>query len=119
MTDTPKSAARFHLRTLGTLTLTNSAGESVLGGHGHHKRRLALLSVLASAGDRGRSRDQLMLLFWPEATQTRARHSLDQLLYTLRNLVSDDVFAGVNPVRLNDAVITIDVCDFLSALECN
>ena len=119
MTDTPKSAARFHLRTLGTLTLTNSAGESVLGGHGHHKRRLALLSVLASAGDRGRSRDQLMLLFWPEATQTRARHSLDQLLYTLRNLVSEDVFAGVNPVRLNDAVITSDVGDFLSALERN
>ena len=117
--DTPKSAARFQLRTLGTLTLTNSAGESVLGGHGHHKRRLALLSVLASAGERGRSRDQLMLLFWPEATQTRARHSLDQLLYTLRNLVSEEVFAGVNPVRLNDAVITSDVGDFLSALERN
>ena len=118
-TDTPKSAARFHLRTLGTLALTNSAGESILGGHGHHKRRLALLSVLAAAGDRGRSRDQLMLLFWPEATQTRARHSLDQLLYALRNLLGEDVFAGVNPVRLNDAVIASDVGDFLSALERN
>jgi TolB-like protein/DNA-binding SARP family transcriptional activator len=107
------------LRTLGTLALTNSAGESILGGHGHHKRRLALLSVLAAAGDRGRSRDQLMLLFWPEATQTRARHSLDQLLYALRNSVSEDVFAGVNPVRLNDAVIASDVGDFLSALERN
>jgi serine/threonine-protein kinase len=118
-TDTPKSAARFHLRTLGTLALTNSAGESILGGHGHHKRRLALLSVLAAAGDRGRSRDQLMLLFWPEATQTRARHSLDQLLYALRNSMSEDVFAGVNPVRLNDAVIASDVGDFLSAIERN
>ena len=118
-TDTPKSAARFHLRTLGTLALTNSAGESILGRHGGHKRRLALLSVLAAAGDRGRSRDQLMLLFWPEATQTRARHSLDQLLYALRNLVGEDVFAGVNPVRLNDAVIASDVGDFLSALERN
>ena len=116
-TDTPKSAARFHLRTLGTLALTNSAGESILGGHGSHKRRLALLSVLAAAGDRGRSRDQLMLLFWPEATQTRARRSLDQLLYLLRNSLSEDVFAGVNPLRLNDAVITSDVGDFLSALE--
>ena len=96
-TDTPKSAARFHVRALGTLALTNSAGESILGGHGNHKRRLALFSVLAVAGDRGRSRDQLMLLFWPEATQTRARHSLDQLLYALRNSVSEAVFAGVNP----------------------
>jgi TolB-like protein/DNA-binding SARP family transcriptional activator len=105
------------LRTLGTVALTGPAGETVLGAHGHHKRRLALLSVLAAAGDRGRSRDQLLLLFWPEATQSRARHSLDQLLYALRNSLGDEVFAGVNPVRLNPVVVTSDVAELVSALE--
>jgi serine/threonine-protein kinase len=115
----PKSAARFHLRTLGTLALTNAAGTIVLGAHGHQRRRLALLSVLSVAGDRGLSRDRLLLLFWPEKTQARARHSLDQLLYALRNTVSEQVFAGVNPVRLNSEVLRSDVGEFLAAVERN
>lgn len=120
MTETPdasKLASRFHLRTLGTLALTDPAGTTILGVHGRHKRRLALLSVVAAAGDRGRSRDQLLLLFWPEATQGRARHSLDQLLYALRNSLSEAVFAGVNPLRINEKVVGSDIGVFVSAYE--
>jgi serine/threonine-protein kinase len=72
--------------------------------------------VLAAAGDRGRSRDQLLLLFWPEATQSRARHSLDQLLYALRGSISESVFASVNPVRLAADVVESDVGAFNDAL---
>src|SRR6185436_4924946 len=43
--------------------------------------RLALLAVLAAAGDRGVSRDRVAALFWPESDDTRARHSLRQSLY--------------------------------------
>jgi TolB-like protein/DNA-binding SARP family transcriptional activator len=89
----------------------------VLGDHGHHRRRLALLAVLAAAGDVGRSRDQLLPLFWPESTQSKARHSLDQLLYALRGSVDESVFAGVNPLRLNPEVIESDVGAFRAALE--
>ena len=89
----------------------------MLGGHGHHRRRLALLAVLAATGDQGRSRDQLLALFWPEATQARARHSLDQLLYALRNTIDEAVFAGVNPVRLNFEVLDSDVSEFNEALQ--
>jgi DNA-binding SARP family transcriptional activator len=70
-----------------------------------------------TAGDQGRSRDQLLLLFWPDATQARARHSLDQLLYAIRSSIDEAVFAGVNPVRLNPAVVTSDVGEFQRALE--
>ena len=89
----------------------------MLGGHGHHRRRLALLAVLAAAGDRGRSRDQLLALFWPEASEARARHSLDQLLYALRGTIDESVFAGVNPVGLEPEVIASDVGEFNEALQ--
>jgi serine/threonine-protein kinase len=78
---------------------------------------LALLAVLAAAGERGRSRDQLLLLFWPDATQSRARHSLEQLLYAIRSSIDEAVFAGVNPVRLNPDVVGSDVAEFQSALQ--
>jgi serine/threonine-protein kinase len=105
------------LRTFGPPALVGAEDDSILGQHGHHRRRLALLAVLAANGDRGRSRDQLLLLFWPDATQTRARHSLDQLLYALRNSLGESVFEGASPVRLNSQVMSSDVGAFNAALE--
>jgi TolB-like protein/DNA-binding SARP family transcriptional activator len=111
------STDRYRLRTFGTLALAGPDDETLLGKHGHQHRRLALLAVLAAAGEEGRSRDQLHILFWPDATQARARHSLEQLLYAIRNSINEDVFAGVNPVRLNSAVVSSDVADFQNALR--
>ena len=111
-------AGRFRLRTFGTLALAGPEDDTLLGKHRHQHRRLALLAVLAAAGNEGRSRDQLHLLFWPDANQARARHSLEQLLYAIRGSIDDDVFVGVNPIRLNPAVVSSDVGDFQSALEC-
>jgi len=117
--DSPTShpVARYRFRTFGPPALLGAADETFLGQHGHHRRRLALLAVLAASGERGRSRDQLLVLFWPDATQSRARHSLDQLLYALRNSLGETVFDGVNPVRLNPDVVGSDVVAFKSALE--
>ena len=109
--------ARYRLATFGPPALVGADADTFLGQHGHHRRRLALLAVLAAAGDRGRSRDQLLLLFWPDATQTRARHSLDQLLYALRSSLGEFVFDGINPVRLSPDVVTSDVGAFNAALE--
>ncbi|HEY3254512.1 MAG TPA: BTAD domain-containing putative transcriptional regulator, partial [Polyangiaceae bacterium] len=120
MTDTsakPHAAHRYRLRTFGTLALASPEDDTLLGKHGHQHRRLALLAVLAAAGEEGRSRDQLLLLFWPDATQSHARHSLEQLLYAIRSSTDEDVFAGVNPVRLNPDVVSSDVGEFQGALE--
>ena len=113
----PCPVARYRLRTLGPPALIGADDATFLGQHGHHRRRIALLAVLAAGGERGRSRDQLLLLFWPEATQSRARHSLDQLLYALRGSLGESVFDGVNPVRLNPGVVSSDVVAFNAALE--
>ncbi|HKN68875.1 MAG TPA: BTAD domain-containing putative transcriptional regulator [Gemmatimonadaceae bacterium] len=113
----PEVVSRYYLRTLGTLGLSGPGDQQLLGTHGHHRRRLALLSVLAAARDQGRSRDHLLTLFWAEAPESRARHSLDQLLYAVRSSIGDDVFVGVNPVCLNPAVVSTDVGVFMAALE--
>lgn len=115
--ESPATARQYRLATFGTPALIAPGGDMVLGTHGHHRRRLALLAVLAAAGERGRTRDQLLLLFWPEATQSRARHSLDQLLYALRGSLGESVFASVNPVRLNGEAVTSDVAAFNAAME--
>lgn len=119
MTDppTPFSGPRYRLSTFGPPALVGAHDDTRLGQHGHHRRRLALLAVLAANGDRGRSRDQLLLLFWPDATQTRARHSLDQLLYALRTSLGESVFEGASPVRLNSQIMSSDVGAFNDALE--
>ena len=107
---------RFRLQTFGTPRLVHAKDETLLGDHGHHRRRLALLAVLAASGEAGRSRDWLQGLFWPEVPQARARHSLEQLLYALRSSLDDDLFTGGNPVHLNAALIDSDVGDFSDAL---
>ena len=116
MSTTP-AVPRFRLRTFGTLRLVGSADDTVLGEHGHQRRRLALLAVLAASGERGRSRDQLLGLFWPDVPQSRARHSLEQLLYAIRTSLDESVFTGLNPVCLNPAVIGSDIGDFADALS--
>lgn len=76
-----------------------------------------MLALLAAAGERGWSRDQLLLFFWPDTSQTRAKHSLDQLLYALRSSLGDSLFSGTNPVRLSRAVVSSDVDEFSAAID--
>jgi DNA-binding SARP family transcriptional activator/tetratricopeptide (TPR) repeat protein len=120
VTDTsakPPRVCPFRLRTFGTVVLAGPGDETLLGKHGHQRHRLGLLAVLAAAGDKGRTRDQLLLLFWPDAPQTRARHSLEQLLYAIRSSIDESVFARTNPVSLNSDVISSDVGEFHASLE--
>ena len=119
MTDTPgepPAALAFRLQTFGTLRLVGTGDDTILGDHGHQHRRLALLAVLAASGERGRGRDQLLGLFWPDASQSRAQHSLGQLVYAIRTSLGGDPFTGTNPLRLNAAFITSDIGDFSNAL---
>ena len=52
-----------------------------LTGAATQRRKLALLVLLASAGERGVSRERLLTYLWPESDSARARKSLAQLLY--------------------------------------
>src|SRR5688572_770644 len=103
----------FRLQTLGGLALFDGAGtqtETI-------RRRLALLAILAIARQRGVSRDKLVAYLWPDSSDEKARHSLEQLLYGLRTQIGREVFVGSDPLRLNEALIATDVDAFERAFE--
>ncbi|MGH7555177.1 MAG: BTAD domain-containing putative transcriptional regulator, partial [Longimicrobiales bacterium] len=102
----------FRLETFGGLVLADGAGSSVAA----QRRRLALLALLATAADRGISRDRLVAFLWPENGADSARHSLEQLLYLLRRQFDEALFTGTDPLCLNSQVITSDVGTFEQAL---
>ncbi len=106
----------YRLETLGTVVLRGPHLAIRAADQRQQRRRLGLLAVLASAGDRGVSRDQLLLFFWPDSTQKKARHSLDQLLYAIRTSLAESVFLGTNPIRLNPEALGSDVCDFNASI---
>lgn len=105
----------LRLRTFGTAALEGDDGP--VGGAATQRKRLALLALLAVAGDAGMSRDKLVAYLWPERDE-RARHLLAQTLYALRReLGGEDVVVGSDPVRLNPELLPSDVNDFEGFLE--
>jgi len=109
----PHTPNTFRLLTLGSAVLVDSSAVPV----GEQRRRLALLALLAVAGERGVSRDVLVSRLSPESPADSARHALHQLLYYLRRQLTDEAFLGTDPLRLNPDVISSDVVDFTAALE--
>ena len=99
------------LYTLGTLRLEQD-GSAVTGPAGQ-RRRLALLALLAAAGERGLSREKLFGFLWPEHDTARARHLLSESLYVIRRVAGEDaILASGDDVRLNSRVVWGDVTEF-------
>jgi TolB-like protein len=104
----------LRIRTLGSVLVEGADGP--VGGAAAHRKSLALLALLASAGDRGLSRDKILAYLWPETDAARAGHRLTQLLYALRrDLALDDLFLGSNDLRLNPDRIESDLARFSEA----
>jgi DNA-binding SARP family transcriptional activator len=103
----------LHLVTFGGLAL-ESVNEAVAPRLS--AQRLAILAVLAAEGDRRVSRERLTGLFWPDADEERARHSLRQALYTLRNEVGYEVVRSDSALSLDPAAISSDIAAFRDAL---
>ena len=104
----------LQLRTLGCLEVDQT--DRPRGGAAVRPRPLALLTVVASAGGLGVTRDKLLAYFWPESDIAHARNSLKQTLFALRKDLHDDLFVvRTTSLRLNPAVITTDVLQFEAA----
>ncbi|MGH7527785.1 MAG: BTAD domain-containing putative transcriptional regulator [Gemmatimonadales bacterium] len=104
----------LRLRTLGGAVV--ESGGAALAGTAGQRKSLALLALLAPAGDRGVSRDKVLAYLWPEAEPDRAAHRLTQLLYALRrDLKAEELFLGSNELRLNPELLTSDVQEFSTA----
>src|SRR5438067_9230824 len=106
----------LRLRAFGGLSIANESGP--LAGAVTQRRRLALLALLAAAGERGMTRDKLAAYLWPESDTEGSRHALRQLLsITHRDLNEDELFLGSTDIRLNESRISSDVAEFESAIS--
>ncbi len=100
----------LRLRTLGALELLDSAGQP-LNSVVVQPKRVALLAYLAVALPRGfHRRDQILLIFWPDLTEDRARNALRQALHHLRQQLGDDVIVsrGAEEIGIRDGALWSD-----------
>ena len=105
----------LRIKCLGQLSVVRD-GQPIAGAAAQ-PRRLAILALLARAGDRGITREKVIGYLWPDSDEERARRLLSQAVYMLRrDLGSDDAIVGVRDLRLGADIITSDVAEFQEAL---
>jgi DNA-binding SARP family transcriptional activator len=104
----------IRIRTLGALS-ANRDGQPTSGA-AIQPRRLALLALVARAGDRGVTREQLLAILWPDADEGAGRRALSQALHALRADLDDELFLGVQELKLNGDVASSDIGDFESGI---
>jgi TolB-like protein/DNA-binding SARP family transcriptional activator len=105
----------LRLRTLGCCFLERDGVR--IEAASAHRKGLALLALLAAAGERGVSRDAAMALLWPESDEERARTSLRQLVHSLRTQLHAPLLLASPELRLDPEVIGSDVAAFRAALD--
>lgn len=99
--------------TFGQVAAVSSDGALLASGV---RKPLALLGVVAAHEPAGISRDQVQLLLWPESTPDRARQSVSQSLYALRQeLGMSPIDGGGTLLRLAPGV-TSDLSRFRDAM---
>ncbi len=104
----------LRLKTFGGLAIRRNGAP--VEGAGAQRRRLALLALLAEAGERGMSRERLLGLLWPDSDLERGRKNLAQAVYALRrDLGADELITGTADLRLNTDHISSDLHDFRRA----
>ncbi len=111
--DFSTGSAVLRLRTFGGLWIETVDGSRLPN---PRPRRLALLALLAAAGQRGITRGRLQAIFWPDAGNEPARHSLSQTIYALRRDLGVRAIIAEADLRLDPDNITCDTDDFRAAV---
>jgi DNA-binding SARP family transcriptional activator/tetratricopeptide (TPR) repeat protein len=106
----------INLRLLGTPSLEVD-GAAVLG-RSAQRKRIALLAILADAGEPGVSRDRVVGLLWPDSDPGKARRVLSEALYVLKKELGDGVVRqrGEN-LSLNREIVWTDLWAAREALD--
>ena len=82
------------------------------------RKHLALLVYLALSPNRARAREHLLGLLWPERTQDRARHSLNEAVRRLRTgLGSERIISERDTLVLNSTALEVDALEFDDVVE--
>jgi len=106
----------FFLKLLGCAALERDGVP--VSGRAVHRRRMALLAVLAAARGRMLGRERVIGYLWPDHPGDAARHLLSESLYILRKTLGDDaIVAAGDEISLDPAVVGSDVAQFQAALD--
>ncbi len=108
----------IELRTLG-VTQVRPPGSPDTGVYLQPKR-LAVLAYLATARPRGmHRRDSLLVVFWPEDSEHRARNALSQTLHAIRRDIGHQALLsqGRELVGVDTANLSCDAVEFEERLE--
>ena len=108
--DSPK----YRLRTFGPVSL-ESDGQPI-SGLASQRKRLALLALLAAAGDLEVARDKILAYLWPESDSERARNTLYQLMHVLRRELGDVIVPTNGDLKLNLNLVASDVVEFRTSI---
>ncbi len=107
----------IRIQTLGGLSVRGEDGKTLTGAAAQ-PRRMSILALLARSGDRGISREKLLSLLWPGASDETGPRALTQALYALRkDLGGETAIAGAKELRFDPAIVSTDVGDFVSAVS--
>ena len=107
----------IRINVLGGFSVRDDAGNP-LAGAAAQPRRMAVLALLARAGQRGSTREKVLSLLWPDADDERGPRTLAQALYALRkDLGAEDAITGAKELRFDPALVSTDVSEFSSALS--
>lgn len=105
----------LRIHALGRLYVRGTRG--LLTGEAAEPRRLAILALLGSMGDRGIPVDTLTAWLWPGAEPPQPRVFLHRAIWLLeRDLGVQAILRDSEMLRLNTEVISSDVAEFESAL---
>ena len=106
----------IRINALGGLSILGADGRPISGAAAQ-PRRMAILVLLARAGQRGVTREKLLTLLWPDAGDERGPRNLTQALYALRrDLGAEEAITGAKELRLDPALVSSDIQEFSSAV---
>src|SRR5690349_9974591 len=98
------------LGTPGVIRANGATGPPLTG------QALALLAVLACAGERGLAREKVIAILWPESGASPASHRLSQLVHWIRRtLASPKLIDGARNLRLRATGLACDLWEFEDA----
>ena len=81
------------------------------------RKPLALLALVAVAGEQGIAREKIASYLWPESDAEHSRNALSQMLHHLRRRCRCDAVGGGSLLRADAAYITSDVARFRVAID--
>jgi DNA-binding SARP family transcriptional activator/tRNA A-37 threonylcarbamoyl transferase component Bud32 len=105
----------LQLKLLGGARLESEDGP--LRGRAAHRRRLALLALLAAAPTGSIGRERIIALLWPEHGEDAARHLLSEALYVLRKELDERVIVSSgDAIGIDTGVLECDLVEFRRAV---